>query len=1299
MRLGYRRPLEEEDLYLLNEEDESNAIAHVLDGYKDQVRAHLADSNNPEPQLFKVLMHHFGAYWIAGLVLYVVSIACGLLSPMFIQQALIYVQPVEQRTSADDLWLNSGLGISFILFGLQLGLTLSAKTAEQMLRKLMINGRSLLIGAVYEKSLRLSAAAAQKHSQGQIMTLINVDAGQVAATVLHGVPVVTAPIQIIVAVALLASSLGVATAAGVGLMVLFFFLQAPLVNAAQKSFGVVFAKADTRLKAVREALYSIKIVKLRAIEDFILPKIEAIRAEQTAALKSSYIAFAIFISLGLFTPLLLPIITFVVYSAIHGSLDPTKVFPALVLFQILFSPMMSLPQALSAVATARVSWKRITTLLAASEVAPLTASRASEGNGIAVKIIDATFRWEEEKDETKKSKKEKKIAKKAAEEAAKKEKEMDGVKTLEVEAAPTGIPPLFRDLNVSIRHGQLTAVVGSVGSGKSSFLSAIIGRMTKLKGQVDIYGNGKIALCEQQPWIQTATVSENITFGNPVDAARLQHVLRACSLEDDMRQLSAGLATEIGEKGINLSGGQKARVALARAIYEEDTEIFLLDDPISALDAHVGQEIFQRCIKEELAGKTRVLITHHLHLMPEVDHIIVLQEGRIAEEGSYAELMAAKGVMAELMKDHRENDNLNEEKKDDELKAEVHGPTSVSAAIAAADDSDDADPVGALMAVEGRAVGAVQWATYKAYIETAGGLKYALLLMLSVCAYNALEIMASYWLVWWTENRFSDWTTADYQIAYVGTGALAAVFIMLVNGIIMIGNFSVAKHIHRKALGNLLRAPLGFFETQPIGRMLNRFSKDVEQVDFELWNDVNITVFCMAAILSSLIVMAIVSPFTLCLFVPVCVGYWFILGYYRASFRELKRLDSVLRSPLYSHISETLTGLTTIRAYHAEGKFIDRQRVLMDKSTAPFYLKLTSAIWISLRLELSTSLIVLLLALLGTYGAISTSLLGLAFSYAIPLTMTINMVLTSFADLESDMNSIERLAEYAQDLPQEPPAIMPKDPDAAEWPTVGAIAFKNLELRYPSRPDHAVLRDLSLTIKPGEKIGIIGRTGSGKSTLLTALFRLVEPSKGSIVIDGRDIADLGLRTLRKGIQIIPQEPVLFQGTIRSNLDLEDKCADDQVWDTLERIGLKEYVAGLPAKLEAPVAVNGENLSQGQAQLMSLGRAILTKPKILVMDEATASVDAAADLLIQTSMKTHFSEATVLSIAHRLNTIIDFDRVLVLDNGSMREFDTPHALLNNPTSLFSKLADATGSANATHLRAVAAEAERARAGRA
>ncbi|KAJ3269176.1 hypothetical protein HDV01_001722 [Terramyces sp. JEL0728] len=421
---------------------------------------------------------------------------------------------------------------------------------------------------------------------------------------------------------------------------------------------------------------------------------------------------------------------------------------------------------------------------------------------------------------------------------------------------------------------------------------------------------------------------------------------------------------------------------------------------------------------------------------------------------------------------------------------------------------------------------------------------------------------------------------------------------------------------------------------------------------------------------------------------PLMLIFLLIIAYYQRSNREFKRFESTNRSPLYAHVSETLAGLATVKAYGVEKQFIMRERKLMNISNIPTYLRLFASTWVGLRLESLTCTITLVLCLLGSSSSIDASLIGLALTYAIGYTSLLSLLLMSSSQLENEFNSVERLSYYCDKLPMEAAFKSNDDPDRSKWPSFGEISVKNITMAYPSRPDLPVLKDISFDVKAGEKIGIIGRTGSGKSSLMTALFRIVELSEGSISIDGVDISKIGLEALRKSIQIIPQEPVLFTGTIRDNLDVESLYQDDDIWRVLEMIGLKGYVSSLTDKLESAVAENGENLSVGQRQLICLGRAILLKPRILIMDEATASVDAEADKLIQVSIKTHFKDTTVLSIAHRLNTIADFDRVLVLENGVKKEYEAPHTLLSDPTSLFSQLADATGPTNAATLRQVA-----------
>ncbi|KAI8915218.1 P-loop containing nucleoside triphosphate hydrolase protein [Powellomyces hirtus] len=1226
------------------------------------------------------------------------AVGCELAVPVFLKQILLFLTPAG-APGRGELFLDSGIGLAICIFLLQAGLSVFQRTAEQLVREVIMNVRTIIIGSVYEKSLRLSGEASREFTNGSVMNMINVDSETIMVAIFFMNFLVGSPFQVIIAIGLLFQNLGVLPVlASIAVMVVLVAIQAPFMVYAKRSRVTILSAGDVRVAGVREILYGIKIIKLRAWEEFFVDKVAKLRQKQLTALKGSYVAFGGFITLAQLTPIMMPIAAFIVYSAKNGGVDATVVFPAIVLFNILIAPMLDLPQGLSFIIAATVSWKRINKLLQASEskplqITPVTSGSTTKGPGDDIVISDATYKWEvvlatekdKDKKETKKEKKERKRS--ASSSKAKSEANSSPPDSSSAEGSAETlveekkeIEPLFRNLNLTFQKGALTAVVGAVGSGKSSLLGAIIGEMTQLSGKTSIHGS--IAYSAQQPWIQTGSVKDNIVFQHAYDERRLSEAVRVCGLESDVRQLSAGMDTEIGEKGVNLSGGQKARVALARAVYE-DCDIYLLDDPISALDAQVGAKVYSECIKGSLAGKTRVLVTHHLHLLQDVDRIVVLEDGAVAEEGTFQTLLAKNGLFTELMKDYHLDDPEQEEEEKDQVE---------KAQAAKSDEREKPNDAGGLIAEEERVQGAVQWPTYKAYIIGAGGVTYVFAVVSMSAIAQGVTIMSQYWLSWWSERKL-DIGDSSYLLGYAMLGIGIAVTTTLVNVALFFGNYAVAKSIHHRAFKQLLRSPMGFFDTQPIGRLLNRFTKDIDSVDQRLWGDILTMCISVSQIVGAIVLLAIVSPYMLIAFVPVVTLYFYVLQYYRATFRELKRLDSVLRSPLYAQVSESLTGISTIRAYKAEDRFIQRQRALIDVSNSPYYLMFSATVWIGIRIELVSCLIVFALAMLGVEGVIAAPLVGLAFTYAVPLTQFINMLLRSFASLESDMNSIERLEEYAVDIAEEAPAYQANDPAPGVWPTAGAIDISHLELRYPSRPDHAVIQDLSLSVKPGEKVGIVGRTGSGKSTLLTALFRMVEPSQGSITIDGQDISKLGLCTLRRAVDIIPQDPTLFTGTIRNNLDVESQHSDAEIWELLDRINLKTYVTSLPEKLDAPVAEQGENLSVGQRQLICLGRAMLKKPAILVMDEATAAIDGAADERIQSLIRSQFSTSTILCIAHRLNTIADFDRVLVMDAGRKAEFDTPHKLFQNPHSLFSQLADATGVANSQLLRQVAAEHDR------
>ncbi|KAF9914155.1 hypothetical protein BX616_008850 [Lobosporangium transversale] len=863
----------------------------------------------------------------------------------------------------------------------------------------------------------------------------------------------------------------------------------------------------------------------------------------------------------------------------------------------------------------------------------------------------------------------------------------------------------LKDIDLKIPRGQLVAIVGAVGSGKSSLLNALVGEMRKISGSME-YG-GSIGYCPQTAWIQNATVKDNILFGLPLDEERYQRVIKDCALERDIQILPDGDQTEIGERGINLSGGQKQRVNIARAVYF-DADIVLLDDPLSAVDAHVGKYLFKNCIMGALQDKTRVLVTHQLHVLPQVDYVICMKDGEIVERGTFQELMANQGEFSSLMKAHGGiediDKDLEEVNDDNSVDSTIAG---VSKATESSNNNEKKDvkekeesgkastgPGGkrkGLMSQEERSTGSVDGKIYKAYISAAGGIYLLPLILLLLTLTQVTKVGNDLWLSWWTADQFNQ-TQKFYMGLYAAWGIAQGIF-QFINGFYFsLAGARAAKVLHHKALKNIFRAPTSFFDTTPLGRIINRFSKDVDACDNLLSDSYRMFLGTASMVLSTFILISAFFPYFLIPLVPMLVFYYYAAIYYRSSSRELKRLDSILRSSLYAHFSETLSGLATIRAYRVQNRFVEQNAYYIDVENRPYFMSYSIQRWLGVRLETIANILVLCTSLLGVCGRfdIAPATIGLVLSYSMSVTGTFNWCVRQYAEVENNMNAVERLHHYAEELTVEAPTIIPDNRPDDSWPSNGAISIRNLEMRYrPGLP--SVLHDLSLDIKGGEKIGVVGRTGAGKSSIMMALFRLVEPSKGTMMIDNVDITKIGLFDLRTRLAIIPQDPVLFSGTIRSNLDPFEKRTDQELWEVLERSDLKSYVASLEGGLDSQVSEFGENLSVGQRQLLCLARAMLTHARVIIMDEATASVDVATDVMLQKAIRVDFANSTVLTIAHRLNTVIDYSRVLVLDHGEIKEFDTPANLLSRPDSVFSSMVDETGPINAALLRSLAAAA--------
>uniref|UniRef100_A0A663N540 Multidrug resistance-associated protein 1 n=1 Tax=Athene cunicularia TaxID=194338 RepID=A0A663N540_ATHCN len=780
------------------------------------------------------------------------------------------------------------------------------------------------------------------------------------------------------------------------------------------------------------------------------------------------------------------------------------------------------------------------------------------------------------------------------------------------------------DINFTVPEGSLVAVVGQVGCGKSSLLSALLGEMDKKEGYVVV--KGSVAYVPQQAWVQNATLEDNIIFGREMNESRYKRVIEACALLPDIEILPTGDKTEIGEKGVNLSGGQKQRVSLARAVYC-NADVYLFDDPLSAVDAHVGKHIFEKVIgpKGILKNKTRVLVTHAINYLPQMDTILVMSDGEISEMGSYQELLKQDGAFAEFLRTY-----------------------------ANAEQS-------------------VENSVYWDYMKAIGLFISFLSIFLFMCNHIA-SLASNYWLSLWTDDPVINGTQQYTNVRLGVYGALGISQGLLGLTYFKIRGIFASRHLHLNLLHNVLRSPMSFFERTPSGNLVNRFSKEIDTIDSTIPPIIKMFMGSTFNVIGACIIILLATPIAAVIIPPLGLVYLFVQRFYVATSRQLKRLESVSRSPVYSHFNETLLGVSVIRAFEEQKRFIKQNDVKVDENQKAYYPSIVANRWLAVRLEYVGNCIVLFAALFAVIARnkLSAGLVGLSVSYSLQITAYLNWLVRMSSELETNIVAVERVKEYAE-MEKEAEWSIEQTAPASTWPKEGKVEFRGYGLRYREDLD-LVLKNINVTINGGEKIGIVGRTGAGKSSLTLGLFRINEAAEGEIIIDGINIAKIGLHDLRFKITIIPQDPILFSGSLRMNLDPFDQHSDEDIWRSLELAHLKNFVSSLPDKLNHECAEGGENLSVGQRQLVCLARALLRKSKILVLDEATAAVDLETDKLIQSTIKSQFEECTVLTIAHRLNTIMDYTRVLVLDRGEVVECGSPDHLLQEKGIFYSMAKD-------------------------
>jgi len=891
------------------------------------------------------------------------------------------------------------------------------------------------------------------------------------------------------------------------------------------------------------------------------------------------------------------------------------------------------------------------------------------------------------------------------------------VKTVDEEQDNAESRIALKSISCSIERGSLVAVVGTVGSGKSSFLSAILGEMESIGG-TKVYmppqkndgvdkkedkamtesgtcpvqgGENVISYCSQSPWVVNDTLRGNILFGREYDKDRYDQVVQACALSDDLAVLPAGDMTEIGERGINLSGGQKARVALARAMYSPDSQLILMDDPLSAVDAHVGEHLFKEAITGDVCkGATRVLVTHHVHFLPRCDSVIVLEKGTVKHAGSYQDLVARGVDFAGAIDIEKKEEGSEEDGDDNKDDAKADDAAAAKDAVDKSGNSDTSKEDGndvsksdknkmkeagkKLMTDEDKNEGSVDGAIYTHYAKAGGTFIFFMIFIIQGFG-KASEIMANFWLSIWAEataNAAMNQTTVDsfYYINIYAAFGIGGVICLTIRALTMaIHRLKASRKLHNDLTDSIMQAPVAFFDVTPIGRVLNRFAADMDKIDLELTQSLSQAVSTMYSVLGAVSAIVAATKGTLLIaFAPIAWIFYVIQKWFRKSSTELQRAASVAQSPIFTDFSQMLSGTSTIRAYGKQTKFFNNCQNSFDKYNALFGSIQQANFWLGLRLDMlggSVGAVIGAVALAtNNVDFIPAGWVGLALSYSIEVTGYLKHGVRMIAQVEADLSSVERVLHYSNNVEHEAASVTKLDPPLTEWPSKGEIQIQNASMRYRDGP--LVLKNISVSFKGGEKIGVVGRTGSGKSSLMNALFRIteIEPDGGKILIDGTDISAIGLNALRLSLSIIPQDPVMFSNTVRYNLDPFEEKSEYELWEALKKVQLAEAIAVMPGGLDELVAEGGENFSQGQRQLLCIARSLLRKPKILVMDEATASIDNTTDAAIQQMIRMNFANATVLTIAHRLNTIMDSDRVLVLDDGNVAEFDSPSALISN-----------------------------------
>ncbi|CAH1408377.1 unnamed protein product [Nezara viridula] len=1221
---------------------------------------------------------------IVSSILIMLCVILGFISVAFFMRYLLEYTESEENS----FWIGFKWAVLFTLTELirntlyAIAWTTNYRTAIRL--------RAGCLGMLFRKIMRVHHFGDK--SVGELINMFSNDGVRIYDLVLFGPMIVAGPISMILGIGYVYWLLGPWPVLGLCSMFIFYPTQYFLSRLSGFFKRKVFSLTDKRLTVLSEILNSIKFIKLYSWAKIYIKKISEIRKKELSLLHKVSYCNSFSSSLSTNAPVVAAILTFFIHISVTGTLTASQAFPvASFIFITVRLYLTYFQYGISNLIDLKITCSRLKSVMLLNEHTTLLSRPVDKSQSVC--IADGTFAYylNRNTNSAANMKKRKSIAiQKATETERGNENELDLLNRAEFEQSlNSNYKEILFDINFFAPKGSLIGVCGPVGSGKSSLLAGILGHLYMTRGK--LCREGVCAYVSQQPWLVNATLRENILFGEKFIARKYYDVVQCCDLGVDIDSLPAGDNTEVGERGVNLSGGQKQRISLARALYS-DRDIYLLDDPLSAVDSEVANTIFEKAILKALHSKTVIFISHHVKFLNECDELVIMKEGRIVERGTPGDLSNRESEYKLIMESFSRVDlEKQDEDEVDETKATLkYRKPSTDNGKKYLKPSAKQD--GVLIKEEMKEKGEIEFNTLFSYINACGGWCLFFSLIIVMLMNIGSSAFSSWWLHEWIKAGSGNITYIDannktfvsdrivdhpdygiYRNVY-GFTILAILLTNLIRGYVFTKvTLKASAKFHNTLLDKLMKTYLSFFESTPAGRIQNLFAKDIDEVETKLPLTLESLMQGLMNTAFSVLFICLAFPFFAIGLVLLFLVYYFrIHRSFRAGLRELKRLDNLTRSPVFSNVLTTVQGLDTIHAFGKEQGFIQRFTSSFDFNSVCFYMSSVANRWIALRVDTVTVLIIFGTSIFSIVmkGSVPASLAGLAIAYATTLSGMLQFTLRLITDNEVKFISVERINTYIGILKEEGghgPKGVPKE----TWPELGTIRFRNVELRYKDEAE-PVLKGISFHIRSEEKIGIVGRTGAGKSSIVTALFRLVEISSGSIIIDDLDIANLNLNELRRRLSIIPQDPVLFSGTIRSNLDPLDNFNDDELWLALEKTSLKERVMMTEEKLHTKVEFNGNNLSTGEKQLLCLARALLKNSKILVLDEATSGLDFETEKIIQKTLFEKMKHCTVIIIAHRLETIKSCHRILVMNKGEIAEFDEPATLLNDNNSMFYRM---------------------------